>query len=327
MRICGRQLMKTVWPLSSARDNIEYPPFYVDTVMSDYVWQHDLEGERIRLRLMSDLLDPSSEFHLTRIGITSGWRCLEIGAGNGSLSKWLAQGVGPSGHVIGSDIRTDLMEGIAGGNLEVCKFDVVHDEPPGTSYDLIAIRALLHHLPERREVVHRMAHWLKPGGWLFVQEPDFYPTSTVEPPSQKRFWEQFIQWAASHHIDFYVGRRIASWLQTEGLLNINSEGHAIVYNGGSEFAKWWDYGIREVAEKLQNEGCVSSATLDEYFALYSDPTYWTTSISFVATTAQRPKARLQIIIVKRKSGVRRDGTDVSKSESVRVALRPLLGAN
>lgn len=130
------------------------------------------------------------------------------------------------------------MEGIAGANLEVCKFDVVHDEPPGTSYDLIAIRALLHHLPERREVVHRMAHWLKPGGWLFVQEPDFCPTSTVEPPSQKRFWEQFIQRAASHHIDFYVGRRIASWLQTEGLLNINSEGHAIVYNGGSEFAKW-----------------------------------------------------------------------------------------
>jgi hypothetical protein len=32
--------------------------------MAEYVWQHDLKGESDRLRLMSDLLDPSSEFHL-----------------------------------------------------------------------------------------------------------------------------------------------------------------------------------------------------------------------------------------------------------------------
>jgi hypothetical protein len=101
-----------------------------EAVMAEYVWQHDLKGEADRLRLMSDLLDPSSEFHLLRIGATTGWRCLEIGAGNGSLSQWLAQRIGPAGHVIASDIRTDLMDGIAGGNLEVRRFDVVHDEPP-----------------------------------------------------------------------------------------------------------------------------------------------------------------------------------------------------
>ena len=55
--------------------------------MAEYVWQHDLKGERDRLRLMSNLLDPSSEFHLLRLGITPGWHCLEIGAGNGSLSQ------------------------------------------------------------------------------------------------------------------------------------------------------------------------------------------------------------------------------------------------
>jgi 2-polyprenyl-3-methyl-5-hydroxy-6-metoxy-1,4-benzoquinol methylase len=256
--------------------------------MTEYVWQHDLEGERDRLRLMSDLLDPSSEFHLMRTGVTTGWRCLEIGAGNGSLSQWLAERVGPAGHVIASDIRTDLMEGIAGGNLEVRKFDVVRDEPPGAPYDLVAIRALLHHLPERHAVVSRIAAWLKPGGWLFVQEPDFYPTSTVEPPSQKHFWEQFIQWATTHHMDYYVGRKIPAWLQADGLLNINSEGHAILYNGGSGFAAWWVYGIREVADKLQSEGGVSHATLGEFFTFYRDPTYWTTTIAFTATTAQRP---------------------------------------
>jgi 2-polyprenyl-3-methyl-5-hydroxy-6-metoxy-1,4-benzoquinol methylase len=255
--------------------------------MAEYVWHHNLEGEARRLRLMSDLLDPSSEFHLLRTGVGAAWRCLEIGAGNGSLSQWLAKRVGPTGHVIASDVRTDLMEGIAGGNLEVRKFDVMHDVPPDAPYDLIAVRALLHHLPERRAVVSKMARWLKPGGHLFVHEPDFYPTWTVRPPSQKHFWEQFIQWAATHQIDYYVGRKIPAWLQAEGLLNINSEGHAILYNGGSEFAEWWDYGISEVADKLQTEGGISQATLDEFFTLYRDPTYWTTTIAFTATTAQR----------------------------------------
>jgi tRNA A58 N-methylase Trm61 len=72
--------------------------------MTKYVWQHDLEHESDRLRLMSDLLDPSSRFHSLRTGVTAGWRCLEIGAGNGSLSQWLAERVGSAGHVDATDI-------------------------------------------------------------------------------------------------------------------------------------------------------------------------------------------------------------------------------
>jgi hypothetical protein len=40
--------------------------------MAEYLWQHDLKGEPGRLKMMSDLLDPSSEFHLQRIGVGSG---------------------------------------------------------------------------------------------------------------------------------------------------------------------------------------------------------------------------------------------------------------
>lgn len=256
--------------------------------MSGYVWQHDLTGEADRLRLMSRLLDPSSRFHLARIGVAEGWRCLEVGAGNGSLSQWLAREVGPTGRVLATDLHPDLMQGIAGGNLAVQALDVVHDEPPGAPFDLVAVRALLHHLPERRRVVARMADWLKPGGWLFVQEPDFYPTWTVEPPSQNQLWKAFIRWAASHGIDYYVGRRIPRWLQEEGLGAIASEGHAILYNGGSAFAQWWDLGLREVASQLTSEGGVSPAALEEFFALARDPAYWTTTIAFTATTGRKP---------------------------------------
>ncbi|HET9714615.1 MAG TPA: hypothetical protein VFP60_00385 [Pseudolabrys sp.] len=57
---------------------------------------------------------------------------------------------------------------------------------------------------------------------------------------------------------------------------------------GSRFAEWWEYSIREITDKLQSEGGVSQETLDKFFAFYRDATYWTTTIAFTATTAQRP---------------------------------------
>lgn len=256
--------------------------------MVKYVWQHHIEGEADRLRLMSRILDPSSRGHLLRTGVSSGWRCLEVGAGNGSLSQWLAQQVGPDGHVLATDLHPDLMSGIAGPNLDVCALDVVHEEPAGAPFDLVLIRALLHHLPERRAVVSRLVNWLKPGGWLFVDEPDFYPAATVQPASQKGLWEAFLRWAANQQIDYFIGRKVPVWLQEEGLEQISSEGHVSLYNGGSDFARWWELGLQEIADRVRNEGGVDGAILDEFFALSHDPTYWTMTIAFTGSIARKP---------------------------------------
>ena len=257
--------------------------------MPAYLWQHQLAGEPERLRMMSDVLDPSSRYHLERIGVSEGWRCLEIGAGNGSLSQWLAKQVGRTGKVIASDINVDLINPLVAPNLEVRRFDVVKDQPPDAPYDLIAMRALLHHLPQRRAVVSRLVRWLKPGGSVMLEEPDFYPTWTVEPATQHQFWSDFVNWAAAHQIDYYVGRKVAPWLAEEGMTDISAEGHTLVHNGGSEFAQWWVSSISEVADALQSEAGISKVVLDEFYDLYQDPRYWTMSIAFTATTARRPQ--------------------------------------
>lgn len=256
--------------------------------MDKYVWQHDLQNEPARLRLMSHMLDPSSRYRLQAIGVSRGWNCLEVGAGNGSLSQWLAGQVGPTGHVLATDIRPDLMEGIAAENLAVRAFDVVRDEPDGAPFDLVVVRALLHHLPERREVVSRMVRWLKPGGWLFVQEPDFYPTWTVQPPTQAKLWQAFIAWAERQRIDYYVGRKVPPWMQEEALTEITAEGYTRLYNGGSDFAQWWDYSLSEVAGKLTEQGDVPPASLAEFAVLARDPRYWSMTIAFTATTGRKP---------------------------------------
>lgn len=74
--------------------------------MADYVLPHSIPQEDERLALMSRMLDPQMFFRLEQLGIAKVWKCLEVGAGNGSVAHWLAERVGPEGSVIASDIDT-----------------------------------------------------------------------------------------------------------------------------------------------------------------------------------------------------------------------------
>ena len=59
--------------------------------MNEYILPHDLAGEQQRLALMSELLDPLDRSHIEQLGLQPGWRCLEVGCGNGSVSELVGQ--------------------------------------------------------------------------------------------------------------------------------------------------------------------------------------------------------------------------------------------
>jgi ubiquinone/menaquinone biosynthesis C-methylase UbiE len=63
----------------------------------EYVLDHHNKGERDRLALMSELLDPMHRRHIEGLGVGRGARTLEVGCGNGSISAWLAERVAPGG--------------------------------------------------------------------------------------------------------------------------------------------------------------------------------------------------------------------------------------
>jgi tRNA A58 N-methylase Trm61 len=69
-----------------------------------YVFKADA---RDRLRAAEELLDDGTTRLLARLGVGAGWRCLEVGAGGGSIARWLANAVGPDGKVIATDVEVD----------------------------------------------------------------------------------------------------------------------------------------------------------------------------------------------------------------------------
>jgi SAM-dependent methyltransferase len=101
------------------------------------------------------------------LGVGQGWRCLEIGAGDGLIARWLPGQVG-GGAVVATDIETRFLAGLEALNVEVLRHDMpaTVDPRPGDPFDLIHARNLLFHLPERDQVLDRLVSWLRPGGWL-----------------------------------------------------------------------------------------------------------------------------------------------------------------
>jgi len=72
-----------------------------------------------RFASLEACFDRLTEGHLAARGIGPGWRCLEIGAGSGSMARWLAREVGPDGSVLATDIDTRLAEDGGLATLEI----------------------------------------------------------------------------------------------------------------------------------------------------------------------------------------------------------------
>ena len=110
--------------------------------MAEYVLDHHLEGEGARLALMSRLLDPMHRRHLEALGVPIGAKTLEVGCGNGSVSAWLAQQVGPTGRAVAVDLDLSLVD-VRAPNLEVRQADIVTGPVDPGTFDLVTARAVL----------------------------------------------------------------------------------------------------------------------------------------------------------------------------------------
>jgi SAM-dependent methyltransferase len=257
--------------------------------MAGYVLPHDIPQEDERLTLMSRMLDPQMFFRLEQIGVAPGWRCLEVGAGNGSVSHWLATKVGPDGRVVASDIDTRFLDRLSLPNLEARRIDVTCD-PLGEGYDLVCGRAVLHHIPERMDVLARLAEAVGPGGCILLEEPDFHPVLASDSAAMRDFWQGFLAWAADRGIDYFVGRRLAPWLADLGFHEIAAHGETILFNGGSLPARYLTLTMKELERSLFGSGQIGRADWSEAMTLLETPAFWTWQNSYVTTTGRKPPA-------------------------------------
>lgn len=87
-----------------------------------------------RLDALSLLFNPGTFRRAHALGLGSGWRVWEVGAGGPSVPSWLAEQVGPTGQVLATDIDTSRL-GVESRRYQVRRHDVGREPAPTGPFD------------------------------------------------------------------------------------------------------------------------------------------------------------------------------------------------
>jgi SAM-dependent methyltransferase len=136
-----------------------------------------------RLRGLEAIEDVNTISMLESLQHLEGLRCLELGAGAGSIAAWLAGRVGPTGHVLATDIDVShlVMPGIT-----VLQHDLRSQELPDGAFDLVHLRHVLIHLPEHMLVLDRIRRSMRRGAHLLLEESDLRSWGALGDPFEER---------------------------------------------------------------------------------------------------------------------------------------------
>ena len=237
--------------------------------------------------LLQELYDPWSARRLDAIGVGEGWRCLDVGAGGGSVTRMLAERVG-AGSVLAVDLDITLLEDLASDRVEVRRHDLLSDPLPDDAFDLVHSRQLLQHLPARLPALRRLARAARPGGWVAATEPDF-TTVELSPanPAWERTWSVFCDVLVAGGWDPRYGARLCGDLRAVGLIGVEADIVASCAGGGSPRARMQSLTFERLRGRMVAAGADGSE-IDEAQRLLGDPTTTFRSPTTYVAHARRP---------------------------------------
>jgi SAM-dependent methyltransferase len=256
-----------------------------------YVLDSAWHAERDRLDSLTSLYDTRTLTLADRLGLGDGWRCLDVGAGTGSLARLLADRVGSAGTVAALDVDTRFLEPIASERLEVVRSDVVADPLPAGRYDLVHARLVLEHLPARDAVLRAMAEALRPGGWLLVEDFDWATAGLVDPPSDThaRVVEACKALFRGAAYDPDYGRTLPRRLDAVGLEAVGTHAEAVQVRADADLGiPQWDLLVDQLAPGLLAAGLLDAPMIERFHALMHDGETVCFAPLMVSCWGQRP---------------------------------------
>jgi SAM-dependent methyltransferase len=150
-----------------------------------------------RLRLLHEVYGPGTEALFRRVGLGKGMRVVEVGCGSGNIACWVAEQVGPSGHVVAIDNSPGQIEQARAqaqtrglGNIDFHVADAYSPRLPEGAFDLAYCRLVLMHLTHAADALRAMRGLVRPGGKVVCEEMDL-GCWLCDPPenAMSRFFE------------------------------------------------------------------------------------------------------------------------------------------
>ncbi|GAA2786807.1 class I SAM-dependent methyltransferase [Crossiella cryophila] len=256
-------------------------------VFSDNRSEHALDQHRC----LSEAYDPITRSRLAAAGVGSGWRCLEVGAGNGSIAAWLAERVGPDGWVLATDLEPRHLT--CRPRLSVLRHDIRYDPLPSNAFDLVHARQVLPLLPDRLSVLHRLIGALRPGGVLQLDDLDLGYGPALLTPDQRsaelyaRFLAAKAEVMSATGADGSWGSRVATAMREAGLVEVDPVPHLSQWRPDSPGLRLQLNHTYRLREPLLAAG-LTEDDLTDLRALLTDPGFRAASCVFYSVQGRRP---------------------------------------
>jgi SAM-dependent methyltransferase len=237
---------------------------------------------------LADLLDSQTRRSITELVDLPGRRCLEVGAGAGSMAVWLA---GQAGEVVATDVAPQRIP--ARPRLTVRQHDIVTDGPLGR-FDLVHARLLLGHLPRRTVGLQRMVEALAPGGVLLTGDFTVAPGAFVmSAPDEKtadvlsRYLIAHVRALTAHGYDNDWSHRAPSAFEAAGLTGVRFQSYGSSWRGGGPGCRLLQAGISQLRTALSAQG-FTDEDLSTTVAALTDPRLLLNGFLFAQTSGSAP---------------------------------------
>jgi SAM-dependent methyltransferase len=247
------------------------------------------DAERRRLAHLERYANPVTIRQLDAIDVANGWRCLDVGAGAGSVTRQLADRVGRFGTVVATDLDPRFLTELP-DHVEVRRHDITVDGLEPDAFDLVHSRLVLMHLDDPAAALERMTDALKPGGWLVVTEADWGLVALGGHPdaawATRYLHELFRRHAPAGVRKPYFGRELAPLIADLGLTDLQGEITGLVAPPGTsalELHRLTIEGLRPTNVEVGG----SEDDLDRLGAVLDAPSVTCTGVALVAMRGRR----------------------------------------
>ncbi|MDH6580590.1 class I SAM-dependent methyltransferase [Kitasatospora sp. MAP5-34] len=252
------------------------------------VLSHERPTELKRLQALERMADAWSQRVFAERGLRKDWRCLELGAGAGSIARWLSAQC-PDGKVVALDIDVRFLDAGWAQNLDVVQGDLRDVEFPPASFDLIHARALMMHLSNPEAVIAKAARWLAPGGWLVLEDPVNFATDSSPHSAWRRIMSALEDALSAQGSDLTWARRRQPTIMGEaGLIELGLTLQPMIVGDGGAVDAFMRLFFDQVGPSLIDQKRVTSDQLAEGLALLDDPQFLDIAHSLLIAWGRRP---------------------------------------
>ena len=249
-----------------------------------YVFPNAADEARVRLEALAATFDHGTIRALDATGIAAGWRCLEVGAGGGSIARWLADRVGIGGHVLATDL--DPRHIVIGDRRQLVaqRHDLLNDSLAVGAFDLVHARLVLSHLSDPGEALARLCSALREGGTLVVEDFEFQYGSDAENDSETL---RAMRALVRENVDAALGATLARRCRALGLIDVHAEARVVMYRYDTPGVEVLRQSFHQLRDRLLIGGLSAQAYARDLAAL-DDERFETRSPLLWTVTARRP---------------------------------------